>query len=73
MIQSFVSVGLLAARRSREILLELDDGKELAIDKQLLPKNDFLKKYGHLRPGTYEITSPRYDDDPDVYFDYCKR
>ena len=23
--------------------------------------NEFMEKYGHLRPGTYEIRSPRYD------------
>ena len=26
-----------------------------------LNKKDFTKKYGHLRPGTYDILSPRYD------------
>ncbi len=26
-----------------------------------LDKKHFLKMYGHLRPGTYDITSPRYD------------
>ena len=30
--------------------------------------NVFLKKYGHLRPGTYEITSFRYDERPSLYF-----
>ena len=24
-------------------------------------QEDFLKLYGHLRPGTYDITSQRYD------------
>tara|TARA_B100001057_G_scaffold499985_1_gene612820 strand:+ start:2442 stop:5450 length:3009 start_codon:yes stop_codon:yes gene_type:complete len=28
---------------------------------------DFIKKYGHLRPGTYEITSPRYSSNPSFY------
>jgi glutamine kinase len=28
----------------------------------------FLEKYGHLRPGTYEVTSLRYDEAPDMYF-----
>ncbi len=27
----------------------------------------FVQDYGHLRPGTYEITSPAYWDDPDYY------
>jgi len=29
--------------------------------------NDVLKKYGHLRPGTYEITNLRYDEAPELY------
>ena len=26
-----------------------------------LTREDFMKRYGHLRPGTYDILSPRYD------------
>src|SRR5262249_6609301 len=33
-------------------------------------KEDFLSRYGHLRPGTYDICSPRYDEEPDLYFDW---
>jgi len=28
----------------------------------------FLTRFGHLRPGTYDISSLRYDERPDVYF-----
>jgi phosphoenolpyruvate synthase/pyruvate phosphate dikinase len=42
--------------------------KQLNKDKQILPKEEFLKIYGHLRPGTYDITSARYDEDYDKYF-----
>ncbi len=28
---------------------------------------DFVDKYGHLRPGTYEITSPAYKQNPEEY------
>jgi phosphoenolpyruvate synthase/pyruvate phosphate dikinase len=31
------------------------------ISKKKISKNDFLKEYGHLRPGTYDITAKRYD------------
>ncbi|MBI4947289.1 MAG: hypothetical protein HY840_12920 [Bacteroidetes bacterium] len=31
-------------------------------------KKDFLEKYGHLRPGTYDIMSLRYDEDFKNYF-----
>ena len=27
----------------------------------MITKKEFLKKYGHLRPGTYDITASRYD------------
>ena len=30
--------------------------------RAVLGENDFLKKYGHLRPSTYDITVPRYDE-----------
>lgn len=35
-----------------------------------LPQKVFLKKYGHLRPGTYDITSLRYDEAPELYFEW---
>jgi hypothetical protein len=45
----------------------------MARDLAALNKDVFLKKYGHLRPGTYEILSPRYDETPERYFDWGKR
>ncbi|CDL00620.1 conserved protein of unknown function [Magnetospirillum gryphiswaldense MSR-1 v2] len=30
-------------------------------------RGDFLTRYGHLRPGTYDILSARYDESPDLY------
>ncbi len=36
-----------------------------------LARNKFLKKYGHLRPGTYDITAIRYDQD-DSFFNEVK-
>lgn len=35
-----------------------------------LSKEAFNKLYGHLRPGTYEITSLRYDERDDLFNDY---
>lgn len=39
-------------------------------DNAHLSKSEFLVKYGHLRPGTYDILSPRYDESPDLYFNW---
>ncbi len=33
-----------------------------------LPLEEFLKRFGHLRPGTYDINSLRYADAPELYF-----
>ena len=32
-----------------------------------LSTKEFLKRYGHLRPGTYDILSQRYDENPKHY------
>lgn len=34
-----------------------------------LSRKSFYHKYGHLRPGTYEITSLRYDERDDLFLD----
>lgn len=40
------------------------------VDFREMSKSAFLKKYGHLRPGTYDIGSARYDEEPDLYFNW---
>ncbi|SEF37298.1 Pyruvate phosphate dikinase, PEP/pyruvate binding domain [Amycolatopsis pretoriensis] len=42
-------------------------------DFATLAPTDFLARYGHLRPGTYDIRSLRYDEDPAHYFDWSAR
>lgn len=46
---------------------------QLARDRAALDKVTFLSRYGHLRPGTYDILSPRYDEAPELYFDWSQR
>lgn len=46
---------------------------KLSKDRANMDKKLFLEKYGHLRPGTYDIMSPRYDENPDLYFDWEKK
>lgn len=41
------------------------DGERVATGE--LDWETFVDRYGHLRPGTYELTSPRYDADPENY------
>jgi phosphohistidine swiveling domain-containing protein len=35
--------------------------------KSKITKKIFMKKYGHLRPGTYDITIPRYDSNSQFF------
>lgn len=42
-------------------------------DFEEMSRSAFLRKYGHLRPGTYDITSLRYDEAPELYFDWGEK
>jgi choline kinase len=42
-----------------------DDASAVAAGR--LDWEAFVARWGHLRPGTYEVTSPRYDADPDRF------
>jgi adenylylsulfate kinase-like enzyme/phosphohistidine swiveling domain-containing protein len=71
LLQSFVEVGVLNAEESATFMASVDTvGSRIGRDFAQLSKADFLARYGHLRPGTYDILSPRYDEAPDLYFDW---
>jgi phosphohistidine swiveling domain-containing protein len=71
MLQSFVEAGILDAGEAATFMASVDTvGSRIGQDFARLPKADFLARYGHLRPGTYDILSPRYDEAPDLYFDW---
>ncbi len=42
-------------------------GDMCAVGAGEIEASDFLSRYGHLRPGTYDITSWRYDENPDLF------
>lgn len=46
---------------------------QMAHDRRTLDRASFLDRYGYLRPGTYDIVSRRYDEAPDLYFDWGER
>ena len=45
----------------------------IADDFSRLSRTEFLTRHGHVRPGTYDIRVPRYDEDPERYFDWSAR
>jgi phosphoenolpyruvate synthase/pyruvate phosphate dikinase len=40
-----------------------------ALSQSEIREDAFLSRYGHLRPGTYDIVSLRYDEAPETYLD----
>jgi glutamine kinase len=65
---SLVRVGALSQDGFRALLASTDTVTR-RFQRARLEKSraELLSAYGHLRPGTYDITSPRYDHAPDVY------
>ncbi len=73
-LRSMVSVGIITEEERICYMNSLSTvGKKISNDFNILNKAAFLKKYGHLRPGTYDITSPRYDSEKNDYFDFNTR
>ena len=71
LLQSFVAVGVLSPEEHATFMASVDTvGSRIGHDFSHKTKAEFLARYGHLRPGTYDILSPRYDEAPDLYFDW---
>jgi glutamine kinase len=69
LLRSLVSVGVLTDSEYSCFMANLDTvGSRIGRDFATLPKEELLRRYGHLRPGSYDIASPRYDEAPDLYF-----
>jgi phosphohistidine swiveling domain-containing protein len=71
LLNSMVSVGVLSKDQRLSFLNSLNSvSSQMAYDLSHQSRARFLEIYGHLRPGTYDILSPRYDEAPDLYFDW---
>lgn len=74
LLKSLVAVGVLSPADYEFFLGSVSTvSGQLARDRANLDRATFLARYGHLRPGTYDILSPRYDEAPDLYFDWSQR
>ena len=71
-LRSLVEIGFLTAKEMQSFLASLNtQAKQLGRDMARLQEDgleDFLARYGHLRAGSYDITSPRYDEGFGYYF-----
>jgi phosphohistidine swiveling domain-containing protein len=71
LLRSLVATGVLDESEYAAFIANLETvGSRIGRDFASLSKAEFLERYGHLRPGTYDILSPRYDETPDRYFNW---
>jgi hypothetical protein len=74
MLKSLVAVGVFSQTDYDAFIGGVSTvSGQLARDRATLDKATFLARYGHLRPGTYDILSPRYDEAPALYFNWNQR
>lgn len=73
LLKSFVSAGILSESRRAEFMTSVKTvASEFEADKSmhaqgLLSREQLIARYGHLRPGTYEISAAGYWEDPEYY------
>ncbi len=73
LLRSLVSRGALSHEDSTAYLNGIDTiAGEFVVDLDALRSRPqdmegFLRKYGHLRPGTYDINTPTYREHPEAY------
>ncbi len=73
-MKSFVKMGIIDKEEYDLYMNSLDTvNKQLNHDlrsycRNEMTKEQFLEKYGHIRPGTYDILSKRYDEGFEEYF-----
>lgn len=74
LLRSLVVVGALTPKRCDAFLSSLHTvARQLskdtyALSTRRLPRAQFLRRYGHLRPGTYDILSDSYAENFSKYF-----
>lgn len=69
LLKSLVSVKALNDADYELFMSSLETiSSQMEQDRHTLQRDAFLAKYGHLRPGAYDINSQRYDEAADEYF-----
>ncbi|WP_164002873.1 PEP-utilizing enzyme [Pyxidicoccus caerfyrddinensis] len=74
LLKSFVREGVLDAGEQREVLQRIRtvagqlQADALRVRRGELSLEALVAEFGHLRPGTYDLRTPRYAADPERYF-----
>ena len=73
-LRSLVTCGILTKSDYESFMSGVNTvSSDMNKDFEEMSQKAFLRKYGHLRPGTYDITSQRYDEAPELYFEWNAR
>ncbi len=74
LLNSLVNVGIFTKNDRQKFMESISTvSRKLSKDRVEKKKSEFLKIYGHLRPGSYDILSARYDEAPENYFVWDKK
>lgn len=74
LLKSFVKSGMLSQCRWQELMQSVKtvaralEEDKLAYENGAITLEQLVAQYGHLRPGTYELTSEAYWENPKFYF-----
>ena len=72
-LKSLVSIGIFSGTDYHDFIMSVSTiNRQMMHHRATLSKTNFLELYGHLRPGSYDILSHRYDETPNRYFDWEK-
>ena len=67
-LNSFVDLKIIS-KNERKVFLETIKSVSFEMSKDLLKsKSKFIAKFGHLRPNTYEVSTPNYKENYKNYF-----
>lgn len=71
LLDSMVNTGVISKEDYQDFMNDVETvSTNMNHDLIVMTKEDFLEKYGHLRPGTYDINSLRYDEASEMYFNW---
>lgn len=71
LLRSLAAEGVITTEQAAAFMAQTDTvTARMSRHLHGLSRGAFLELYGHLRPGAYDITAPRYDEAPDRYFDW---
>lgn len=79
MLRSLVARGILPTDQADRFMRSIRTVAADVVDAMAgvasgrVSQSEFLDRYGHLRPGTYDILSWRYDERPDLYLGQATR